>query len=240
VARPPLAPRSTCPASKKSCWSVTALASRRSRPPQRPPLNITWASEHVPAILEAWYPGTQAAPLSQPLFGDAIPVAAPLSWPRNVGQIPINYAHNLTRTPASRQTLLERAQYAALPFGYGLSYSTFAFSDLKVAQAENKIGQPIHVSVEVENTGSVPPMRSRRSTSTSSTATPPAQSASSRASTASPSLRTPKPPSTSPHRRRPELLELRQPCLDRRRHHLRPLGRQQLRRHPPHPFTRSR
>jgi beta-glucosidase len=122
------------------------------------PLNITWASEHVPAILEAWYPGTQGGTaVANLLFGDAVPGGKlPLSWPRNVGQIPINYAHNLTQDASQQgKRYWNEPSTPLYPFGYGLSYSTFAFSDLKISQTENKIGQSIHVSVEVENTGSV-------------------------------------------------------------------------------------
>ncbi len=68
------------------------------------PLNITWAAEHVPAILEAWYPGTQGGnAIADLLFGDAVPGGKlPIAWPRDVGQIPINYAHNTTQAPKIR------------------------------------------------------------------------------------------------------------------------------------------
>jgi beta-glucosidase len=122
------------------------------------PLNITWASTHVPAILEAWHPGTMGgAAIANLLFGDAVPGGKlPLSWPRNVGQIPINYAHNLTQDAAKQGTRYWNEPSTPLyPFGYGLSYSSFAFSNLKIDRAESKVGEPIHVSVEVENTGAV-------------------------------------------------------------------------------------
>ncbi|WP_263382948.1 beta-glucosidase BglX [Granulicella arctica] len=122
------------------------------------PLNITWASEHVPAILEAWYPGTQGGnAVANLLFGDVVPGGKlPLSWPRDVGQIPINYSHNLTQDyTAQAKRYWNEPSTPLYPFGYGLSYSTFAFSNLKVAEPQNKVGQPIHVTIDVENTGSV-------------------------------------------------------------------------------------
>ncbi len=121
------------------------------------PLNITWAAEHVPAILEAWYPGTQGGnAIANILYGDVVPGGKlPLSWPRNVGQIPINYAHNLTQDyTAQGKRYWNEPSTPLYPFGYGLSYTTFAFSNLKVAEPTNKVGQPIRVTVDVENTGS--------------------------------------------------------------------------------------
>ena len=122
------------------------------------PLNITWASTHVPAILEAWYPGTQGGnAVANLLTGEVAPGGKlPLSWPRNVGQIPINYAHNLTQDASKQgERYWNEPSTPLYPFGYGLSYSTFSFSNLKIAEPGNKLGQPVHVSVEVENTGTV-------------------------------------------------------------------------------------
>ncbi len=122
------------------------------------PLDISWASSHVPAILEAWYPGTQGgAAVANLLAGDAVPAGKlPLSWPRNVGQVPINYAHNLTQDSSKQgERYWNEPSTPLYPFGFGLSYSTFAYSNLKVAESDSKVGQPLHVSVELENTGSI-------------------------------------------------------------------------------------
>jgi beta-glucosidase len=122
------------------------------------PVDIRWASMHVPAILEAWYPGTQGGnAVANLLTGDVVPGGKlPLSWPRDVGQIPINYSHNLTQDSSKQgERYWNEPSTPLYPFGYGLSYSTFAFSNLKVAEAASKAGQPVRVSVEVENTGSV-------------------------------------------------------------------------------------
>ncbi len=121
------------------------------------PLDITWASAHVPAILEAWYPGTQGGnAIANLLFGDAVPGGKlPLTWPRDVGQIPITYAHNTTQAPENQgKRYWDEESTPLYPFGYGLSYSSFNFSNLKMSQTSFKAGQTVDVTVEVENTGS--------------------------------------------------------------------------------------
>ena len=120
------------------------------------PLNITWAAEHVPAILEAWYPGTQGGnAIADLLFGDAVPGGKlPIAWPRDVGQIPINYAHNTTQAPENQAKRYWDEQSTPLyPFGYGLSYSTFGYSNLKLSRTQIKPGETVEVSFNVENTG---------------------------------------------------------------------------------------
>jgi beta-glucosidase len=126
------------------------------------PLNLAWASEHVPAILEAWYPGTEGGnAIADILFGDANPGGKlPVSWPRHVGQLPVYYAHNLTHEPET--SLRFKSRYWDLlssplyPFGFGLSYTKFAFSNLKLDQPQVKLGERLGVSVDVENMGSRP------------------------------------------------------------------------------------
>jgi beta-glucosidase len=122
------------------------------------PLNIKWAAQHIPAILEVWYPGTQGGnAVANLLFGDAVPGGKlPITWPRDVGQIPINYAHNTTQSPEEQgKRYWDEESTPLYPFGYGLSYSTFAFSDLKVSQTQIKPGESIDVSFDVENTGAL-------------------------------------------------------------------------------------
>lgn len=122
------------------------------------PLNITWASEHVPAILEAWYPGTEGGDaVAALLAGDANPGGKlPVTWPRSVGQVPIYYAYNLTQIPDARDAMYWDGSSAPLyPFGYGLSYTSFQLSNLKVGAPSVKVGGSLTVSVDVKNTGAV-------------------------------------------------------------------------------------
>jgi beta-glucosidase len=121
------------------------------------PLDISWA--HVPAILEAWHPGTEGGnAIADLLWGDATPVGKlPVTWPRSSGQIPIYYARNLTQEPETKEGFRSRywdvATSPLYPFGYGLSYTTFTYSNLRVSKAAVKLGESVEVSVEVENTG---------------------------------------------------------------------------------------
>ena len=121
------------------------------------PLDISWAAEHVPAILEVWYPGVEGGNgVADLLFGDATPGGKlPVTWPRSVGQIPIYYAHNLTQDPAKQgERYWNEASTPLFSFGYGLSYTTFSFSNLKLDRSEVGMNDKIDVSVDVENIGS--------------------------------------------------------------------------------------
>jgi beta-glucosidase len=123
------------------------------------PLNISWASQHIPAILEAWYPGTQGGnAVADLLFGDAVPGGKlPITWPRDAGQLPIYYAHNTTQSPQDQgKRYWDEESTPLYPFGFGLSYSTFSFSDLRLSKTKIKPGETIEVAFEVENTGSIP------------------------------------------------------------------------------------
>jgi len=120
------------------------------------PLDITWASEHVPAILDAWYPGTEGGnAVADLLFGDANPGGKlPVSWPRSVGQVPIFYARTLTQIPDALDTRYWDGSSAPLyPFGYGLSYTTFKMDDLKTDSTSVRAGSKLAVSIELQNTG---------------------------------------------------------------------------------------
>ena len=123
------------------------------------PLDITWASEHVPAILEAWYPGTQGGnAIVDLLYGKSVPGGKlPFTWPRNVGQIPIFYAHNTTQAPTTQNKRYWNEESTPLyPFGFGLSYANFGFSNLHLSGHEVKLDESLNVSVDVENTSDVP------------------------------------------------------------------------------------
>jgi beta-glucosidase len=126
------------------------------------PLDLQWASENVPAILDVWYPGTEGGnAVADLLFGDVSPGGKlPITWPRTGGQVPVYYAHNKTHQPATAPNFTSRYWDMPIsplyPFGYGLSYTTFAYSNLRVSHPEAKLGQTIEVAVDVENTGSRP------------------------------------------------------------------------------------
>lgn len=122
------------------------------------PLCIDWDTQHVPAIMETWFPGTEAGnAIADVLFGDYNPSGKlPVTFPRTVGQVPMYYDHMNTGRPASSNHF--SAKYTDIPwtplypFGYGLSYTTFAFSDLAVASDAHAPDQ-FSVSVKVTNTG---------------------------------------------------------------------------------------
>jgi beta-glucosidase len=120
------------------------------------PLDVSWANENVAAILEAWYPGSEGGnAVANLLFGDAVPGGKlPFTWVKNAGQIPLYYSHNLSQDPAKQdQRYWEEKTVPLYPFGYGLSYTTFAYSNLKLSQPEIKIGNSVEVTAEVKNIG---------------------------------------------------------------------------------------
>lgn len=122
------------------------------------PLDITWAEQNIPSILEIWYPGTSGGTaVANLLSGDANPGGKlPVTWMRNAGQIPIYYSHNLTQDPAKQGERYWNEESTPLyPFGYGLSYTTFEISNMKMDKAEMKLGESVEVSVDVKNTGKV-------------------------------------------------------------------------------------
>lgn len=123
------------------------------------PLSIAWAAENVPAILEAWEPGSEGGhAIADILFGDVNPGGKlPVTFPRKAGQAPLYYARTLTHLPESNP--MYRSRYwdgpttPLYPFGFGLSYTTFAVSNLKVAAPQVKVGNSLTVSADVTNTG---------------------------------------------------------------------------------------
>ncbi|MCW0484809.1 beta-glucosidase BglX [Gaoshiqia sediminis] len=124
------------------------------------PLVINWMAEHVPAILETWHLGSEAGnAIADVLFGDYNPSGKlPVSFPRAVGQCPIYYNHKSTGRPFDTGLVFwshytDESNEPLYPFGYGLSYTTFAYSDLKLSSSEFGLDEEITVSVKVENTG---------------------------------------------------------------------------------------
>jgi beta-glucosidase len=118
------------------------------------PLTIPWAADHIPAILQAWFGGSQAgSALADVLFGDFNPCGRlPLTWPRAVGQIPLYYNHKNTGRPhVSRYEDIDNSPL--FPFGFGLSYTTFKYENLAVRPASIAPDETLQISVRLTNTG---------------------------------------------------------------------------------------
>nr|WP_315251396.1 beta-glucosidase BglX [uncultured Flavobacterium sp.] len=128
------------------------------------PLAIPWAEEHIPSIVEAWQLGTQSGnAIAQVLYGDYNPSGKlPMTFPRNVAQVPIYYNYKNTGRPVMNEPesvfwshYIDEKNTPLYPFGFGLSYSKFEYSGLKLStQSFSKNGK-IEVSVLVKNTGKV-------------------------------------------------------------------------------------
>ncbi|MVA74991.1 beta-glucosidase BglX [Auraticoccus sp. F435] len=123
------------------------------------PLDLRWAAEHVPAVLDIWYPGTQGgAAVADLLFGDAAPGGKlPFTWPRTVGQVPMVYSHTRSHEPANQgRRYWDEASTPLFPFGHGLSYGRFEYSDLSLDRDTLRRGETVTVTVTVTNTGPRP------------------------------------------------------------------------------------
>ncbi len=123
------------------------------------PLDVRWANDHVAAIIQAWYPGVQAGnAIADVLFGDVSPSARlPMSWPRSVGQIPVYYNHKTTGRPTSPNRwhtgYLDESSQPLFPFGYGLAYTSFRYSNLTILTKTVAPAGALRVQAEVENVG---------------------------------------------------------------------------------------
>lgn len=130
------------------------------------PMAIKWEQENVPAILNAWFPGTEAGlAVADVLFGDVNPSGKlPITFPQNTGQIPIYYNHKNTGRPLPEgnwfqkftSNYLDVSNEPLYPFGYGLSYTSFEYGELSLS-ANSLKGEDatLTVSISVENTGGV-------------------------------------------------------------------------------------
>ncbi len=122
------------------------------------PLDLRWADENVPAILQVWYPGTRGGDaVAALLFGDVSPGGKlPFSWPRHVGQVPVIHAHYRTFQPEeSESRYWQEASTPLYPFGHGLSYGSFSYANLALSSEQVAVGGSVQVSVDVTNTSSV-------------------------------------------------------------------------------------
>ena len=124
------------------------------------PLALPWADENIPAIVEAWHLGSQTGhAVAQVLFGEYNPSGKlPMTFPRSVGQVPIYYNHFSTGRPGPKELVFwahytDETNAPLYPFGFGLSYTDFSYSDLQIHASNPK---NVKVSVTVTNTGEVP------------------------------------------------------------------------------------
>jgi beta-glucosidase len=120
------------------------------------PLSINWAADHVPAILETWLPGEEGAEaVAEVLFGEVNPGGKlPITVPRHVGQIPIYYNHKPSGGRSHwKERYVDLSNKPLWPFGYGLSYTTFTYENLRLTTQQVRAGDSFQASVEVTNRG---------------------------------------------------------------------------------------
>lgn len=124
------------------------------------PLALPWADEHLPAIVEAWQLGTQSGhAIAQVLYGDYNPSGKlPMTFPRDVGQVPIYYNYKNTGRPGPKNEVFwshytDQPNTPLYPFGYGLSYTSFEYSDLQIS--DPSADRTVEVKITLKNTGNV-------------------------------------------------------------------------------------
>lgn len=125
------------------------------------PLIFNWTADNMPTIVYTWWLGSEAGnAIADVLFGDYNPSGKlPMSFPRTEGQIPIYYNHFSTGRPSINEDKVYKSAYIDLPnspkfpFGYGLSYTTFSYSDLKLSKTKMTSAETLEVSMTLTNTG---------------------------------------------------------------------------------------
>lgn len=127
------------------------------------PLTLTWEDAHVPAILNVWFGGSETGKaVADVLFGDIVPSGKiTATFPRNVGQIPIYYAHKNTGRPYEnsgdfekfKSNYLDVSNSPLYPFGYGLSYTTFTYGDIRLDRSTIDEKGTIQANIDITNTG---------------------------------------------------------------------------------------
>ena len=117
------------------------------------PVSIVWESEHIPAIVEAWTSGEQGGTaIAETLFGDCNPGGRlPMSFPKSVGQLPVHY----NRRPFGAVKYVEMDWNPLYPFGYGLSYTKFQYSNFRLSKETIAKDGEVEVSLDVTNVGDV-------------------------------------------------------------------------------------
>jgi beta-glucosidase len=126
------------------------------------PLIFNWTADNVPAILYTWWLGTKAGDaIADVLFGDYNPSAKlPISFPLAEGQIPIYYSHYNTGRPATsdsdrfyRSAYIDLSIYPKFPFGFGLSYTNFSYSNIQLSSSTMTANQPVKATITITNAG---------------------------------------------------------------------------------------
>ncbi|MDR3652908.1 MAG: beta-glucosidase BglX [Paludibacter sp.] len=127
------------------------------------PLTINWENENIPAILNVWFGGSQSGnAVADVVFGDVNPSGKlPMTFPQNVGQIPIYYNHKNTGRPLKegewfkkyRSNYLDVSNDPLYPFGYGLSYTTFNYDNFRLNKTQLSGNETLKASVTLSNTG---------------------------------------------------------------------------------------
>lgn len=126
------------------------------------PLALTWEEENVPAILNVWFGGSEAGDaIADVVFGEVNPSGKlSMTFPQNVGQVPLYYAHKNTGRPLSgpwfqkfQSNYLDVSNEPLYPFGFGLSYTEFGYGDIKLSAGEITSADSLRVSIDVTNNG---------------------------------------------------------------------------------------
>jgi len=122
------------------------------------PLDLNWASENIPAIMNVWYPGTSGgAAIANTLFGDVSPAGRlPFTWVRSVGQVPMIYSRHISHEPQNSDNRYWNEEGSSLYiFGHGLSYANFTYSDMTLDKSVISKSDSLEVEVTVTNTSAV-------------------------------------------------------------------------------------
>jgi beta-glucosidase len=116
------------------------------------PMSINWVNKYVPGIIEGWFPGAQGGTaIAEVLFGDYNPSGKlTMTFPKTAGQIPYNFPTKPSAQWEGEKTRVDGALYY---FGYGLSYTTFKYSNLKITPAKQSLNGEVKISLDVQNTG---------------------------------------------------------------------------------------
>jgi len=124
------------------------------------PLSISWSAENIPAIVETWFLGIQTGnAIADVLFGDYNPSGKlPVTFPRTIGQVPIYYNYKNTGRPYNPDNrfsskYIDVPNTPLFPFGHGLSYTDFEYSNLKIDKKKIRNTEEVNISLNIKNTG---------------------------------------------------------------------------------------